>query len=707
MRFDDLDALDSLFEAEKQQLQLKSPQPSFSRHSKSPAASRAARGQPDFSRADQHRADLYPDQKNPIAPTQEQADIILSELKPGTLLAIQAAAGCAKTTTATMLAYAHPKQRIVYVTFNKANQLDAEAKMPSNVIVKTWFGLALAHYPTIFGRIDQNLPNVFQFSQLAQKITTANNCFQVASFSREVFKEFCNSGAPCINGDFIRTVKPSRNTLKDIAARSNRIMEEKERHTNRFRTIHDINELHSIRSNNLFPHASSQERARIAALHKETFRAEIQAALIAKHVEHLLTPTLSLTRQLWDNYVRAIDNPRATTRVPHAVYLKKFQLDAVKLRADIFVLDEAQDTNLVCWEIFKNQSHTSRVLIGDTNQAIYAWRGARNAMEKAEIEFPPAQRGDRTLSSSFRYGPNVAHVANIVLHTIQQTKVNVVGKGEPTHVRVSPQEDNFRYLFQPNEKTTLVARTNLHILLAAYDLVGVGAKISINGGVEALRFDMIGDILALKDGANAQELTSTEIKLAKDYNELAQLCESGLFPDIQLAFSLSKHPDIRVIMREIQTHHEDDPLNADVYLTTAHRAKGLEWDNVCVAGNFTHWNLKLEEPNDFAPKATTIYEVFQELLKQQNDGGLAPIAEDYFTGLKEEANLLYVAVTRARKTLTLSPNIAKDISILFDKNSEKLKTISVELPYELPKRSSKPAPPSIPATAKSAVAYAF
>jgi hypothetical protein len=683
MRFDDLDGLDTLFKAENQRLQQGTTPTSFGQNY-NPIDTEESFTQPEGNNADQ-----TPAKQREITPTEEQKEIILTRLTPGKILTIQAAAGCAKTTTATMLAFAHPQKRIVYVTFNKANQLDAEAKMPSNVIVKTWFALALCHYPSIYGRVEQNLPNVYQFGQLAQKVTTPNNCFKVASFSREVFKEFCNSGVLRIDEHFIRNVQPSRTTLKDIAMRSNQIMAEKERHEQQYNDLLDLNELPSIRYNNIFNHLSKQERARIARCHRQTFRAEVQAALIARHVDQFLAPTLTLTQQLWANYVRAMDNPRATTRVPHAVYLKKFQLDALKLNADMFILDEGQDTNPVCWEIFKNQDHTSRVLIGDTNQAIYAWRGARNAMDKAELEFLPANRTERTLSSSFRYGPHVADVANTILHSIQHTKVKVVGQGAPTQIRVGPHEENFRYLFRPNQKTTLIARTNLHILLAAYDLVGIGAKISINGGIEALRFDMIRDILDLKNGANAPSLTSAEIKLAKDYNELAQLCESGLFPDIQLAFTLSKHPEIRVIMREIQKQHVNDELNADVYLTTAHRAKGLEWENVCVAGNYTHWNLRLEETNDFAPKATTIYEVFEELRRQQTSGELSPIAEEYFTRLKEEANLLYVAVTRAQKTLTLSPNIAKDIKILFDKNQEKLQTFGVQLPYQLPNRPPK------------------
>ena len=631
-----------------------------------------------------------------ITPTKEQADIILTPLEPGKLLSIQAAAGCAKTTTATMVAHAHPDKRIIYVTFNKAAQLDAQAKMPSNVLVKTWNALALSHYSSIAGRVQQNIPHIFKFNELAKRITSESLSFQVASFSREVIKEFCNSDAPTIDDAFIRTVKPSRGTLKDVAKRAAKIMEERKGHQRIRGKLTDVTDLPSVRIAGLFNTTTPQQRQRIAAMGRERFKAEIQAELLRKRINSLLEPTLRLTQGLWNDYENAIDNPRSNLGIPHPVYLKKFQLDRIKLNTSIFILDEAQDTNPVCWEIFKNQNHAALVVIGDTNQAIYAWRGARNAMEKAKTDLPEELRTQRNLSSSFRYGPGIAHVANIILQSIQQTDLHVVGKGAPTEVAVATQQQDYRNLYdpaQPQRKTTFIARNNLDIVLAAYNVVQDGGTISINGGVEALRFDMVRDILDLKNGANPQSLATAEIKLVKDYKELTQLCESGLFPDIALAFNLSKIENIGTIMREIREHHSTNPQTVNAHFTTAHRAKGLEWDNVYVGGNYTRWNIKLEEPSDFAPKASTLYEVYRELQKLDNKNQLNGLAQDYYISLKEEANLLYVATTRARKHLTLDPDIARDIQILHSKNKELLTSKGVELPYkELPPLETKPAP---------------
>lgn len=660
---------------------------------------------PSRTRAGDYRTNLEDDRKpqpqkhttqahnaSSIKPTQEQSDIILAPLQAGKLLSIQAAAGCAKTTTATMLAYAHPDTPIIYVTFNKAAQLDAQSKMPSNVTVKTWNALALGHYRSIAGRVQQHIPNIFKFNELARKVTSESLSFQVASFGREVIKEFCNSGAATIDEEFIKTVTPSRGTLKDIAKRAAKIIDEKKQYQRIRGKLADVNDLPSVQLSGLFNTTTAQQRARIASMGKERFKAEIQAELLRKRINTLIQPTLKLTQNLWNDYVQAIDNPRSNLGIPHPIYLKKFQLDKIKLNTAVFILDEAQDTNPVCWEIFKNQNHASLVLIGDTNQAIYAWRGARNAMEKAKTDFQQEERDQRNLSASFRFGPNIAHLANIILQSIQQSELHVVGNGSPTQVAINAKQEDFTHLFNPAEperKTTFIGRNNLDILLAAHNVVQKGATISINGGVEALRFDMIRDILELKNGADPQSLATSEIKLAKNYQELSQLCESGLFPDIQLAFTLSKIPEIRTIMKEVQEHHTTNPHKAHSHFTTAHRAKGLEWDNVSIGGNYTHWNLLLEEPNDFAPKARTLYDVYRQLQKLDQRHELTGLTQDYYTSLKEEANLLYVAVTRAKNNLTLSPDIARDIQILFTKNKEELATKGVELPYQLPHGETK------------------
>lgn len=68
-------------------------------------------------------------------------------------------------------------------------------------------------------------------------------------------------------------------------------------------------------------------------------------------------------------------------RFDHDHYLKIWSLTNPKIAADFLLLDEAQDTNPVVEQIFNNQSnHAQLVMVGDSAQAIYQWRGAKDVM---------------------------------------------------------------------------------------------------------------------------------------------------------------------------------------------------------------------------------------------------------------------------------------------------------------------------------------
>jgi hypothetical protein len=68
-------------------------------------------------------------------------------------------------------------------------------------------------------------------------------------------------------------------------------------------------------------------------------------------------------------------------RFDHDHYLKIWALSDPKIPADFLLLDEAQDTNPVVEQVFTAQrAHAQLVMVGDSAQAIYGWRGARDVM---------------------------------------------------------------------------------------------------------------------------------------------------------------------------------------------------------------------------------------------------------------------------------------------------------------------------------------
>jgi len=121
--------------------------------------------------------------------------------------------------------------------------------------------------------------------------------------------------------------------------------------------------------------------------------------------------------ELWD---KLISNTNKIDITPD-IYLKLFQLNECLIsrvyddtsksfvEVDILCLDEAQDTNPVTEAIFRNQVHLQKVVVGDGNQQLYAWRGAGATMRN----FPDFERG--YLTESFRFNGKIADMANKVL----------------------------------------------------------------------------------------------------------------------------------------------------------------------------------------------------------------------------------------------------------------------------------------------------
>jgi len=77
---------------------------------------------------------------------------------------------------------------------------------------------------------------------------------------------------------------------------------------------------------------------------------------------------------------------------------------------DVFMFDEAQDVNPVLAKVLAdNAKNMPIIMVGDSRQAIYGFRGAMDALEKANATFR------LPLTRSFRYGAMPAYLANVVL----------------------------------------------------------------------------------------------------------------------------------------------------------------------------------------------------------------------------------------------------------------------------------------------------
>lgn len=281
----------------------------------------------------------------------------------------------------------------------------------------------------------------------------------------------------------------------------------------------------------------------------------------------------------------------------HDGYLKLWSLSRPRLEYEYILLDEAQDTNAVVLSVLKAQN-AQCVFVGDEHQQIYEWRGAVNAMNVIQTS------RDCKITKSFRFGTAIAEAASGVLRTL----------GE-----MVPIEGNATVLSEVipmGEADTILARTNTKVIAEALHALSSGRKVHIVGGTAELQ-RLVGDVFCLQSG---QPGSHPDFFGFNNWDDVVAFAETEEGEDLLPFVSLvALHGPGRLWSCIKQV--EEEEKNAQVIVSTAHKAKGREWDNVKIADDFT---------------------------SIVNEEGLVPA---------EETRLFYVAITRAKKRLVVDPGV--------------------------------------------------
>lgn len=310
-----------------------------------------------------------------------------------------------------------------------------------------------------------------------------------------------------------------------------------------------------------------------------------------------------IAEELW----KKMCDPNDDFPMTHDGYLKLYQLSKPRIACDLLMLDEAQDTNPVTWAIVKAQP-CPIVVVGDRYQGIYGFRGAINAMElvQADSEFP--------LTQSFRFGPRVAHLATKLLETYHGESIPLEGLGPDTQIALPPKDAAY----------TLLARTNAEIFLQAVLALQTSKTIGFVGGVSSYGFEKIIDVnhLRNKEHRRIKDIFIRGMPSFDSYVDYAK--ESHDLEAKRLIHAVLTYGDeVEQIVAKIYSFAENDIHKASIVLSTAHKSKGLSIDHVVLA-------------NDF-------YDIILEG---------APLTGDPL--IQSEINLLYVAITRVKKTLSIN-----------------------------------------------------
>ncbi|AOA59362.1 DNA helicase [Acinetobacter larvae] len=295
-------------------------------------------------------------------------------------------------------------------------------------------------------------------------------------------------------------------------------------------------------------------------------------------------------------WLESID-PQHQAGIGHDIYLKLWALSEPNIPADYVLFDEAQDADPLMLGILLKQRQTQVIYVGDAHQQIYAWRGAINAMQKLPL---PESR----LTTSFRFGDEIAEVANALLGGLDEA-VPLIGNAE----RKS------RVVNKPHTKMrdAILCRTNARAMELLLSGLVQGDKVSLQA--DHLKLNRFVDAASLlKQGKRVTDVP--ELAWFNSWHDVHEYCETNDGSDIKPLVKLVDEHGTAPLKKALA---KISPLDqADYVISTAHKAKGLEWDRV-----------HLEDDYQF------------------KINGLDHKIQD------EELRLLYVACTRAKSSLNI------------------------------------------------------
>eukprot|EP00831_Metopus_contortus_P055828 TRINITY_DN47389_c0_g1_i1.p2 TRINITY_DN47389_c0_g1~~TRINITY_DN47389_c0_g1_i1.p2 ORF type:complete len:208 (+),score=37.35 TRINITY_DN47389_c0_g1_i1:99-722(+) len=137
-------------------------------------------------------------------------------------------------------------------------------------------------------------------------------------------------------------------------------------------------------------------------------------------------------------------------------------LQQMKHKIQIYVLLKYQ----------KKKQKGKNLIIGDTYQKIYGWRGCNNALEIIS--------GKRIeLSYSFRIGPFTAKLASFLINEFKKKEIRIKGKNKDQKIVDE---------FSSDGKYTILCRKNDSVVFETLKLVQENKKIFLNGGENKYRF---------------------------------------------------------------------------------------------------------------------------------------------------------------------------------------------------------------------------
>lgn len=454
--------------------------------------------------------------------TDEQVEAIAA-FRMGLLLRIQAGAGTGKTSTLRQMGLA--TRRVgQYTAFNRAIVGDAAAAMPANVACATAHSLAMRQTGKMYRwRLDskrmrsQEVARKLRLDPLTLVCPGGKKVLQpgmLASLAQNAITRFCQTADPAPTVEHVRY-------LEGIDPK-------------------DADGRRTWTNNNIV---------------REHLRKALEVA--------------------WADIV---DSKAGELRFTHDHYLKIWQLgvgardfapedqarlfNSPNIPGDFILFDEAQDASPVMLDAVMQQA-AQLIVVGDSQQAIYEWRGAVDALEQVPAE------ATAFLTKSWRFGPRIAEVANLVLEMLD-ADLRLTGCDVASEVRLLSEDPRAVLCRTNSESVTTVLN---------YQREGISVHL-VGGGDEVASFAR-----AVKELEETGSTWHPELACFYSFKEVKEYVDQDpQGGELALLVKLVEEFGVDVILKALD--HMPREEQARVIVSTAHKAKGREWPTVRLASDF-------------------------------------------------------------------------------------------------------------------------
>jgi hypothetical protein len=493
-----------------------------------------------------------------LTPTSQQQAII-DAVAEGKDMVIQALAGTGKTTTLRMIAEHYPDKKFLYIVFNKSQQLEAQKKMPSNVEPRTCDSLAWKFVNRVYEKYEVDFIDRVKNTS-GSRLVSHKQIAEYFSISRYEIQTETKKGE----------VQEKLLTVAQTVAELKKAID-------RFCVSSD-DEISIKHFNSAYSYPPE------ATGHARMMWNDI------KDLHGKLKITHTHMAKLW-----SLKSPDLTVSDKNA-----------HIKYDAILIDEAQDTNPVYGEIYKNQK-IQKIYVGDQNQAIYGFRGAEDELQKVDVDIK------LPLTESWRFGSDIASIANSFLKKLNAPN-KVVGLSEDKGKILSPGS--------MIEADAVICRTNAGALRAIFERLEAGQPVKIDKNFRESLRSLLNSLAWFYGYLKEKPILHQDLEMYSSREELEGAIEDG--------DESKKVAEMAELLKTVGLKYLESALEAldnrarknCVEIITAHRSKGSEWDKVQIYTDF--WGYRKDwETEELIPPSP------------------------------EEFRLAYVGVTRARKELDL------------------------------------------------------